>query len=78
MTSEGIVLFESNFLLSAENSYFCLGLALDRLTVFLLRIDLIESFLSNLGKLSNETVINNGLWSEEMYSYKTLIPEMIL
>ena len=68
MTSEGIIIFESNFLLSTENSYFCSGLALNHLTVFLLRIDLTESFLSNLGKLSNETVINNGLWSKEMYS----------
>ena len=77
ITSEGIVIFESNFLLSTENSYFCSGLALDHLTVFLLRINLTESFLSNLGKLSSETVINNGLWSEEMYSCKTSNPEMI-
>ena len=78
ITSEGIVIFECNFLLSTENSYFCSGLGLDHLTVFLLRIDLTESFLSNLGKLFNETVINNGQWSDEMYSCKTLSPEMIL
>ena len=78
MTSEEIVIFESSYLLSSENSYFCSGLALDHLTVFLLRIDLTESFLSDLGKLSNETVINKGLWSEEMYCFKTSIHEMIL